>query len=79
MQMNESTLGDPRMSALAMFQAAVTAPDAPREPGRIAAGLAHAVKETCGASDLTAAEITAWGPIVTMIFSDTAEIGRAHV
>ena len=55
-----------------MFQAAMAAPDAPDEPGRIAAGLAHAVKEACGASDLTAAEITAWGPIVTMIFSDTA-------
>ena len=60
------------MSALATFQAAVTAPDAPREPGRIAAGLAHAVKDACAARGLATADITAWGPIVTMIFSDTA-------
>ena len=55
-----------------MFQAAMAAPDAPDEPGRIAAGLAHAVKDACATRGLAAAEITAWGPIVTMIFSDTA-------
>ena len=50
----------------------MTAPDAPDEPGRIADKLAQAVIDACAASGLVAADITAWGPIVTMIFSDTA-------
>ncbi len=50
----------------------MTTPDAPHEPGRIAAGLAQTVKDACAASGLAAADITAWGPTVTMIFSDNA-------
>ena len=59
------------ISTLAMFRAAMTAPDAPGQPEKTADLLAQAVRGACAAGGLDAAEIEARGSWVTMILSET--------
>ncbi len=59
------------MTSLAMFRNAMTAPDAPGQPSKIAELLAQSIQSVCAAGGWDAAEIEACGPWVTMILSTT--------
>lgn len=57
------------MSTLHAFSAAMDADDAPTTPEAIGALLAPVVEAACAERGLAEADIHAWGPFVTMLFS----------
>ena len=60
------------MSALADFRALVEAPGGPKTPEALAAALAVAARERCEELGLAHAEITPWGPVVTLMLCKTS-------